>query len=72
MATIARTTRNGNSHRTHAGTHRRVAPETRAKYIAESWLLHQAEGRTRTLADYGVPEGSALAGLVQEWLRRLA
>lgn len=69
--TLAQTTTHRNYHRTHAGGHRRVAPETRAQYIAESIILHQAEGHTRTLADYGVAEGSALAALVQGWVERL-
>jgi hypothetical protein len=54
------------------GVQRPTSPEQRAQYIAESILLHQDEGRTRTLADYGIDHNSAMAALVAAWLTKLA
>lgn len=54
------------------GHQRPTTPEQRAKYIAESWLLHEADGRTRCLADYGIDTNQAMVALVQAWLKRLA
>jgi len=53
------------------GAQRRTTQEQRAKYIAESILLHQADGRTRTLADYGIEDKPAMAAMVAVWLTRL-
>ena len=54
------------------GHQRRTTPEQRAKYIAESMLLHEAEGITRTYADYGIDKNPAMVGMVAAWLECLA
>jgi len=54
------------------GPQRPTTPEQRARYIAESILLHRDERRERTLADYGIDKNAAMVEKVAAWLKRLA
>jgi hypothetical protein len=49
----------------------RLTPERKARFIAESITLKQDEGRSWTLADYGILEGSEMHGLVLVALEEL-
>jgi len=53
------------------GHQRPTTPDERAKYIAESVLMHQDEGRVRTMADYGIEHNPTMVALVAAWLERL-
>ena len=66
MQTIARHT----SHRQAFGPRQRSAATT-ARYIAESILLHEAEGHVWSLAQYGLDVESAQWQRVLEALRTL-
>lgn len=49
----------------------RLTPARKARYVAESITLKQDEGRTWTLADYGILEGSEMHRLVLVALEEL-
>lgn len=53
------------------GRQRKATPVQRARYIAESILLHEAEGRVRTFSDYGIDSNPLMVRLVAAWLTRL-
>jgi hypothetical protein len=57
--------------RTYAGTHRRLDPAQQAQYVAESILLHEAEGHGWTWAQYGLVGQWEMQSLVTEAIERL-
>jgi len=74
MTTIpkALTTRNPYYGKRAFGHQRPTTMEQRAKYIAESILIHADQGVTRTYADYGIDHNPAMVGMVAAWLECLA
>jgi hypothetical protein len=49
------------------GAHRTMTPATQARNIAQSLLAHPG----RTLADYGLPQGEELYGLVMQTVAQM-
>ena len=52
------------SHRKSFGAQRVMSPAIRARNIADSILLHRAEGHARTLAEYGIQDKPEMVALV--------
>ena len=58
-------------HRRAFGPHQSRSPETKARHVAESILLHEAEGHAWRLADFGLQVDTPQWTLVLNTLAKL-